>query len=219
MPRAHGTYIVIEGTDGTGKSTQAELLAEKLTDLGHRVTQFHEPDGVPIAHELRGIIVNSTLTRSAFTNVLMFTAARRENWLQSALPALQRGEYVITTRNYYSTLAYQAIAEGLDRNGLQDSDIQYIEQLTEDATDKRYMTPDYAIMLDIEDETERTRRIAQRGELSTPDTFESRNSEFQQKVINGYRIIANRKGIPIISATQTPEEIATQIWDIISPEQ
>ena len=210
-----GTYIVIEGTDGTGKSTQAEILVKRLQEEGHVVAQFHEPDGVPIAHELRRIIVDGTLERSALTNALLFTAARRENWLQHGLPVLEQGGYVVTTRNYYSTLAYQAVAEGLNRGNTQNEDIEYIEALTRDATDERYMTPDFAFMLDIEDEDERSRRIAQRGELTTPDTFESRNTTFQKKVIEGYRIIAKRKGLPMISAVQSPEEIASQIWSHI----
>ena len=210
-----GTYIVIEGTDGTGKSTQAEILVKRLQGEGHVVAQFHEPDGVPIAHELRRIIVDGTLERSALTNALLFTAARRENWLQHGLSVLEQGGYVVTTRNYYSTLAYQAVAEGLNRGNTQNEDIEYIEALTRDATDERYMTPDFAFMLDIEDEDERSRRIAQRGELTTPDTFESRNTTFQKKVIEGYRIIAKRKGLPMISAVQSPEEIASQIWSHI----
>lgn len=211
-----GTYIVIEGTDGTGKSTQAELLVERLRKQGHVVTQFHEPDGVPIAHELRSVIVNGTLERSALTNVLLFTAARRENWFQRALPALEKGGYVVTTRNYYSTLAYQGIAEGLEQGRTQEGDIAYIEQLTRDATDERYMTPDYAFMLDIENEEERTRRISQRGALAHPDTFESRSDDFQQRIIEGYRTIARHKQIPILSATRSIDSLAEEIWMHIS---
>lgn len=214
-----GTYIVIEGTDGTGKSTQAELLVQKLQALGHTVVQFHEPDGVAIAHELRKVIVNGALERSALTNVLLFTAARRENWLQQGLPALERGDYVVTTRNYFSTLAYQAVAEGLDRGCTQAEDIDYIESLTRDATDERYITPDYAMILDLEDETERARRIAKRGVLATPDTFESRNNDFQHRIIEGYRTIAAIKNIPVISAAQSPEVIAQDIWNYIHNKQ
>lgn len=211
-----GAYIVIEGTDGTGKSTQAELLVKRLESLGHTVVQFHEPDGIPIAHELRSIIVNGTLERSALTNVLLFTAARRENWLQYGLPALERGEYVVTTRNYFSTLAYQAIAEGLGRGQTAEEDMTYIEALTLQATDKQYVVPDHAFILDIEDEVERARRIEQRGELKTPDTFESRDNNFQQRVIEGYRKIAKLKQIPVISASQSPEAVADQIWQVLS---
>lgn len=211
-----GTYIVIEGTDGTGKSTQADILVERLEKLGKTVTKFHEPAGVPIANELRSIIVNGNLNRSALTNALLFTAARREVWFQSGLPALERGEVVVTTRNYYSTLAYQAIAEGLSLGLSQNQDIEYIEKLTLEATDERHMTPDCAIILDIDDEEERNRRIANRGETDNPDTFESRDTNFQAKIIEGYRLIANRKDIPVVSATKSPEEVAKDVWNIVS---
>lgn len=208
-----GTYIVIEGTDGTGKSTQASLLASRLAAEGHEVIEFHEPDGVPIAAELRNVIKNGSLTRSALTNVLLFTAARRENWLQQGMPVLERGGYVIAARNYYSTLAYQGIAEGLERDMTTEEDIAYIEMLTRSATNERYMSPDFACILDIDDETERARRIAERGELRNPDTFESRGDDFQQQVIDAYRQVATSKNIPIISAAQTPAVIAEVLWN------
>lgn len=207
-----GTYIVIEGTDATGKSTQAELLAKRLQDVGHEVVQFHEPDGVPIAHELRKIIKNGLLERSALTNVLLFTAARRENWHQQAIPVLARGGYIVAARNYFSTLAYQGIAEGINPEMSTEESCRYIEQLTKEATDERYMRPDFSFMLDIDDESERERRIAERGPLDAPDTFESRGDDFQQRVIEAYRHIATEKQIPVISAAQSPEQIAEQIY-------
>lgn len=214
---ASGKYIVIEGTDGTGKSTQASLLTERLREEGHEVVEFHEPDGVPIASELRQIIKNGALDRSALTNVLLFTAARRENWLQQGLPILERGGYVIAARNYYSTLAYQGIAEGLGRGCSTDEDLAYIEMITRTATDEHYIRPDFACILDIDDETERARRIAERGELANPDTFESRDDVFQQRVREGYRHIAKDKHLPIISAMQSREAVAAQIWKEVLP--
>ena len=212
----HGSYVVIEGTDATGKSTQAEILAERLMAVGHEVVQFHEPDGVAIAHELRKIIKNGTFERSALTNVLLFTAARRENWRQQGLPVLERGGFIVAARNYYSTLAYQGIAEGIGY-GSEDEALAYIEKLTREATDERYMIPDYAVMLDIDDEVERKRRIAERGEPTDSDTFESRGSDFQQQVIHAYRSIARRKQIPVISATQAPDAVADELWQAIQP--
>ncbi len=202
-----GKYIVIEGTDGTGKSTQAELLAARLEQGGTEVVQFHEPDGVPIAGELRRVIKNGSLGRTALTNVLLFTAARRENWLQAGRPALERGAWVVSARDYTSTLVYQGYAEGME--------LETIEQLTQMATDERYVTPDHRIILDINDEAERARRIAERGELENPDTFESRGTDFQQQVIEGYRDIARQKGLPTLSAEQSPEQLHQAIWNLI----
>ncbi|HMS93151.1 MAG TPA: dTMP kinase [Candidatus Saccharibacteria bacterium] len=202
-----GKYIVIEGTDGTGKSTQVDLLAERLKSQGIPSVTFHEPDGVPIASEVRLIIKNGSLDRSALTNLLLFSACRRENWFQIGKQALAAGTWVLSARDYTSTLVYQGLAEGLDLN--------LIEQITLQATDERYVQPDHRIILDILDETERERRIKERGKLKNPDTFESRDEDFQQQILAGYRKIATDKDIPIVSAIGTPEQISDEIWALV----
>lgn len=207
---ASGKYIVIEGTDGTGKSTQVDLLAERLKSLGIPSVTFHEPDGVPIASEVRSIIKNGSLDRSALTNLLLFSACRRENWLQIGKQSLAAGIWVLSARDYTSTLVYQGLAEGLDLN--------LIEQITLQTTDERYVQPDHRIILDILDESERERRIKERGELKNPDTFESRDDNFQQQILAGYRKIAADKDIPVISAIGAPEQISDQIWALIKGE-
>ena len=208
MENQQGKYIVIEGTDGTGKSTQVERLAERLEGSGLEVVQFHEPDGVEISGEIRSIIKNGSLARSAFTNLLLFSASRRENWLQSGLPVLERGGWVVSARDYTSTLAYQGYGEGLD--------IDMINHVTAISTDERYMNPDTTLILDIDDEAERAKRIGQRGELENPDTFESKDSEFQLRVQNGYREIARKRGLKIISASRTIGEVERSIWNSVS---
>lgn len=202
-----GKYIVIEGTDGTGKSTQVDLLADFLRQRGTEVVTFHEPDGVEIASEIRTVIKNGALARSAFTNVLLFSASRRENWLQVGKPALERGAWVLSARDYVSTLVYQGLGEGLD--------IALIERVTLEATDEQYMDPDHRLILDIDDEAERTRRIDARGALETPDTFESRDDDFQQSIIKGYRHIASQKKIPIVSAAQPINTVQENIRSLI----
>ena len=200
----NGNYIVIEGTDGTGKSTQVERLAARFDAMGREVVQFHEPGGVEIANEIRSVIKNGDLARSAFTNLLLFTASRRENWLQTGLPVLERGGVVVSARDYTSTLAYQGYGEGLD--------VDMITDVTRMATDERYMNPDTTIILDIEDEQERERRIARRGELENPDTFESKDAEFQLRVREAYRDIARKRGLAVISAAQSMSEVEAAIW-------
>ena len=203
---ARGKYIVIEGHDGTGKSTQVGLLRDRLSEEGIGSIEFHEPQGAPIADAIRTVIKNGTLPRDGQTNLLLFTAARHEIW-KGAQKALEQGIWVIAARNYYSTLAYQGYGEGLD--------LDLIISITEQFTDKTYITPDLAVILTLDNETERERRIGERGELQAPDTFEARNAAFQTAVKNGYQTIAQTHGLPLVAADQPVANIADAIYALV----
>jgi dTMP kinase len=204
MPR--GKYIVIEGHDGTGKSTQVGLLRDRLSEEGIGSIEFHEPQGTPIADAIRTVIKNGTLPRDGQTNLLLFTAARHEIW-KEAQKALDQGIWVVAARNYYSTLAYQGYGEGLDP--------ELIISITEQFTDESYITPDLAVILTLDDETERERRIGERGVLQAPDTFEARDTAFQAAVKNGYRAIAKKRELPLIAADQSVADIADAIYTLV----
>lgn len=198
-----GQYIVIEGADGTGKSTQLALLAQHLGSQGIDYVEFSEPEGTPISDEIRHIIKNGHLTRTAETNLLLFTAARHEIWHSIALPALQAGKWVIASRNYFSTLVYQGYAEGLDRD--------LITLLTRSFTDKRYMSPDRALILSLPDTAKRKSRITQRGELAHPDTFEARDEKFQRALHEGYLQVAAMHNLPIVDASQSIDDVFREV--------
>lgn len=205
-----GKYIVIEGHDGTGKSTQVESIRQRLKERGIASIEFHEPQGTPMADAIRTIIKNGVLARDEMTNLLLFSAARHEIWHEFALPALQQGTWVVASRNYYSTLAYQGYGEGLDRT--------LITDITRMATDERYLQPDIAVILNLNDEQERKNRIHNRGELTGQDTFESKGSDFQTKVHQGYLEIASAHNLPIIAADQPIAQVTDAIWQLIEPQ-
>ncbi len=213
----YGIEIITEGTDATGKSSVADLLAQKAREEGREVIRVDEPDSafnengevlVPISSEIRKIIKNGDLGRSALTNVLLFTASRLENWVQVEKPALERGAWVFKGRNWYSTLVYQGDGEGFDKD--------VITNMTQTILGEEYMSPAHSYILDLEDEGERARRLSQRGELEVPDTFESRDHDFQWRLRNGYRELAKQYGIPIISAVPPKNEVADTIWKDIT---
>jgi dTMP kinase len=214
-----GEYIITEGTDATGKSTVADALALKAREEGREVIRVDEPDSafdaqgeflVPIASELRRIIKNGDLGRTAFTNILLFTASRLENWEQATKPALERGAWVIGARNWLSTLVYQGYGEGVDLDSIKD--------ITKSTMGDTYLTPDHLFILDLEDEDERARRLNDRGPLETPDTFESRGDDFQYSLRQGYRTIAKDYDIQIVSAIPAKKEVANTIWQQIQSE-
>lgn len=192
-----GRYIVIEGNDGTGKSTQVELLTNHLRQTGHDATMIEEPGSddpaksTPIADHLRSIIKNGELVRDPEINLALFSAARRELWQRKIAPALGRGATVLSARNYFSTLAYQGKGEGLSEKLILDTTALY--------TARRYMNPDDMLILSLDDEVERSRRIGNRGALEKPDTFESKDAEFQARVNRAYNALAVEHGIATIS--------------------
>lgn len=207
-----GKYIVIEGNDGTGKSTQVAKLADYFRERGRTVCVVEEPGSddpeksTPIADELRKVIKNGDLNRSAAVNVALFSAARRELWREKIRPALERGEIVLSARNYISTLVYQGRGEGYDESE--------ILRLTKLFTDERYLHPDIMIILSLSHD-KRAKRIAMRGELKNPDTFESRGQDFQEKVDDGYLEIAKDYDIPVVLVDGNVEEVHDMLIDEI----
>lgn len=202
-----GKYIVIEGPDGTGKTTQADLLQKYLEGQGLRVIQTKEPGGSPIGEAIRSVLLNGTLERQPMTNVLLFTTNRHELWHALINPALEAGIWVIATRNYYSSLVFQGYGEGYDIDEIIDTTTRY--------TAAQYMNPDIALILTLDDIKEQAKRIANRGELPNPDTFESKDEGFQRRVREGYVTIAKTYSIPTVDASRPIDVVASDIRSTI----
>ena len=190
-------YIVIEGQDGTGKSTQAELLKEYYQKQGKPVVMMEEPDGdLPQAHDLHDMILSRGYHLESLTNVLLFTAARVELWKKIAEPVLKEDGIVISARNYWSTLAYQGYGEGISRSK--------IIRLTKEMLPDKYFTPDYGFILTVPDRI-REQRQAVRGKAA--ETFEMKQHDFQSKVNAAYPKIAKDFNLTVIDASGSIEEV------------
>jgi dTMP kinase len=190
-------YIVIEGQDGTGKSTQAELLKKHFEEQGKEVVMLEEPDGdLPQAHDLHDMILTRGYNLEPITNVLLFTAARVELWKKIAEPVLKKGGVVISARNYWSTLAYQGYGEGVSRSK--------IIRITKELLPEKYVHPDHGFILTVPDKV-RLERQKSRGKAT--ETFEKKPSEFQQKVNAAYPKIAKEFNLTIIDASDTIDKI------------
>ena len=195
-------YIVIEGQDGTGKSTQARLLKEYFEKQGKEVVVMDEPDGdLPQAHDLHDMILTRGYDLEPLTNVLLFTAARVELWKKIAEPILKRGGVVISARNYWSTIAYQGYGEGVSRSK--------IIRLTKDSLPEKYFKPDFGFILTVSDKV-RLERQSGRGKAT--ETFEAKPDDFQQKVNSAYPKIAKDFDLKIIDASGTIEEVFDLIF-------
>ena len=192
-------YIVIEGQDGTGKSTQAELFADFFRAQGKPVLTLHEPDGdLPQAHDLHDLILvkGKDYHLAPLTNVVLFTAARLELWHKLAEPVLRQGGVVISARNWWSTLAYQGYGEGVSRSK--------IIRLTKEMLPKPYVEPDKSVILTLPDQVREEREKARGKAL---ETFEVKGNDFQQRVNHAYEKIAKELNIPILEATGSIEEV------------
>jgi dTMP kinase len=205
---AAGKYIIIEGADGTGKSTQAELLVQFLNSRNIKAVLTQEPGGVPIAEELRTIIKNGTLARDPWTNVMLFTTSRRTSWLQSIQPHIKQGTWVVASRSYLSTVAYQGYGEGVD--------IQKIIDFTTENVGTGYMSPDKVIILTLGDESTRKSRLGGRSAHDQKhDTFESMPDDFQTKMQKGYEDYAAIHDLDVINASQPIEAVQDEVQSII----
>lgn len=207
-----GKYIVIEGGDGVGKSTALPLIAEGIRDYyGVEVLTVEEPSsikdeaGTPLLPELNTlrekIILNGELEHGPKIDMALFNYSRSINWFKGIKPALYDGKWVLSARNYWSTIVYQGAGDGLDA--------ATIDAAVLESTEAEYMHPDLGFLFDIDEET-RVYRLALRKNPDLPDTFESKPTDFQIRVGDGYRQLAKDRDLTVVSTLPSPDEIAAK---------
>lgn len=174
---SRGLFITVEGIDGCGKSTQARLIAAALEAAGHDVLRLREPGGVKISEQIREILLDpANVEMGDVCELLLYEAARAQLVHQVIRPALAAGKTVVCDRFYDSTTAYQAFADGLDRN--------MVSQANELAVDG--CRPDLTLVFDLPVEDALRRRSGREAE----DRLELKGLEFQARVAAGFRAVA-----------------------------
>lgn len=196
-------FIVFEGGDGAGKSTQCRSLERRLRRRGYPVVFTREPGGTPLGESLRRLL-KGRHDISNLSELLLFEAARSQLVETVIRPALFAGETIICDRFTASSLAYQGYGRGLD--------LGLIYQLNGYATGG--ISPDLTVWLDLPVEA----GLARRGR-SDGDTFDGAAPEFHQKVREGYSELAaqNPGKWLVLDATQSPRELARTIWAKVQP--
>jgi dTMP kinase len=198
----HGArFIVIEGGEGVGKSTQVERLAEFLRATGREVVVTFEPGDTQTGAELRSVLLHADSAIDPNAELLMMLADRAQHVAEVIRPALERGAFVVCDRYEPSTLAYQGVARGLG--------INEVESLSKWAT--AGVEPDVVIVLDLADE------IAEARVSSDRDRFERAGAEFHARVRAAYRDLAPRRGWKLVDAGGPPDEVATRVLDAVGP--
>lgn len=202
---ARGTFITFEGIDGSGKSSQAGLLAETLRAGGHDTHLTREPGGSEGAEEIRRLLVEGNPDRwSAETEILLFTAARRDHLEKTIEPALNAGKTVVSDRFADSTRVYQGAARAALRDVV---DLLHSQMIGRE--------PDLTFIIDMDPAAALTRGLA-RG--SGEDRFEDLGLAFQEKLRAGFLALA--KDFPdrchVIDGARDIDVIAAQIANIAS---
>jgi len=190
-----GKFITFEGIDGSGKTTQINLLEAKLNQQGIPTLILREPGGTKLSEKIRGILLDrKNINLSPSAESLLFVAARTQLMAEKIKPSLEQNQFVICDRYADSTVAYQGYGRGLN--------VKYLEELNKFATDS--IQPDITIILDVDPE-----KAAIRMASDVPDRLESAGINFFLKVRKGYYEIARRypQRCVIIDGSRTESEV------------
>ena len=210
MTRA--SFITFEGGEGSGKSTQALRLADRLRATGRDVLLTREPGGSPFAEKVRALLLDpSSPEHSALSEALLFYAARADHLDKTIRPALTAGRWVVCDRFSDSTRVYQGVA-----GGMSPAAIDALEEMIVGAT-----KPDLTVILDLPAEQGLARATQRRlaGELAQqkPDTYEKRDLAFHESLRAGYAAIARREPerCVLMDGSSPPEAIAAAVWALV----
>lgn len=199
-----GIFITMEGPDGSGKSTQLELLKRYLSEKGYEIVITREPGGTKISEAVREIILNKDFTEMSYmTEALLYASARAQLVSEVIKPALEAGKAVISDRFVDSSAVYQGMARGLG--------VENVYKINEFAL--QGIMPELTIHLDLPAEV----GISRKNDQKELDRMELEAIDFHEKVADGYRRLAklDPKRIYTIDATQSIEAIHRQIVDKI----
>ncbi len=204
-PRANNSFFIsFEGSEGSGKSTQIDLLAERLKEAGHEVVVTREPGGTAIGEEIRHLLKHATSGRAMFpeTELLLFAASRAQLVREVILPAQRAGKIILCDRFLDSTTVYQGVARKLSADPV--------------ATINRFavgdILPSLTVVLDLPADVGLAR--ARRRPSALPDRMEQESLDFYQRVRDGYLLLA--RSLPerflVVDGTLPSEHITQIIW-------
>ena len=196
-----GRFITLEGGEGTGKSTQALILAERLRGRGLEVVTTREPGGSPGAEQLRALLLQGEAERwSPVTETLLMYAARADHLERLIRPALERGDWVVCDRFFDSTRAYQGMAGGAPEALLYDLEREVV----------RKDRPDLTLVLDLPAD----QGLARAAGRNLFDRFEAMDRGFHERLRQGFLAIAKAEPqrCVVVDASGGVETVAEAVW-------
>jgi len=226
-----GLFITFEGTEGGGKTTQINLLAQRLRAAGRVVKVLREPGGTPIGEEIRHTLKHSEQNRAMTpeAELLLMNASRSQLVREVIRPALEEEQMVLCDRFYHSTVAYQGYGRELD--------LTLVWTIIDFAVGET--RPDLTLLLTVPIAVSESRRLERQASLfakpngtatgpqSVPlhfdapvrDRMEEADRQFFERVEKGYLAIAQAepKRVRVVDATQSVEAVSARIWELVSP--
>jgi len=209
-----GIFITFEGTEGSGKSTQIPILADRLRSLGRHVRVLREPGGTPIGEEIRHTLkhskANDAMTPEA--ELLLMNASRAQLVREVIRPALAAGEIVLSDRFYDSTTAYQGYGRQLD--------LKMVRSIIDAAVGDTL--PDLTLLFLLPYDVAEQRRLARQPSLPMElqrDRIEEAGKSFFERAAKGYQEIAaaEPQRVRPVDATGTVPKISERIWKLVEP--
>ncbi|APH45681.1 dTMP kinase [Microbacterium sp. 1.5R] len=205
MTSDSGVWITLEGGDGSGKTTQSNLLGQWLTDAGRTVVRTREPGGSEVGQLIRDIVLHHRGDIAPRAEALLYAADRAHHVATVVRPALARGEVVLQDRYLDSSVAYQGAGRVLDGDEIRDLSLWAAEGAL----------PDLTVLLDLDPESARVRLDSADKPF---DRLEAEKTEFHARVRDAYLALAQAEPerFLVLDAAATPENIAEQIRDRVS---
>jgi len=196
-----GKFIVFDGPDGCGKSTQTKLLADWLGEQGVNVVVFRDPGGTAIGEKIRQILLNPEhVTMATSVEILLYMAARVQLWTEKIAPALKDNKCVLLDRWLSSTCAYQGYAGQFG--------MEVIKKMAEDCLEKPW--PDLTVILDVDLETAAKRLSRQL------DRMEAKGAGYHRKVRQGFLELAKqRDDFFVLDATGDIETVHKKVIEVL----
>ncbi|MFJ4999652.1 dTMP kinase [Microbacterium sp. NPDC088619] len=206
MTSGPGIWITLEGGDGSGKTTQSNLLAQWMTDEGRTVVRTREPGGSEVGQLIRDIVLHHRGDIAPRAEALLYAADRAHHVATVVRPALARGEVVLQDRYLDSSVAYQGAGRVLDGNEIRNLSLWAAEGAL----------PDLTVLLDLDPESARVRLDSADKPF---DRLEAEKTEFHARVRDAYLALARSEPqrFLVLDAAATPEIIAEQIRERVAP--
>jgi len=209
--RKRSLFLTFEGMDGSGKTTQMRLLAERLRACGRKVLETAEPGGTRIGIEIRRILLDAANQELGPTaEMLLYFACRAQNVDEWIMPALAAGKIVLSDRFTDSTLVYQGCGRGLGADAV----------MALDRIACRGLVPDLTLLIDIDAETSLARAHARNASQQTGETrMDEQSFEFHRQVYDAYHALAAREPqrFRVIDGRAAIDAIAAEIRKAVEP--